>query len=345
MRLKLADCSGFASTEVACGQLGKQAAVSAAMTSRIPRTVRPVHFEDFGGQDFERLVFAYHLRAGWHSLAWHGQTGSDLGRDIIGIEPFDDGPSRTTVIQCVNRANLTGAKAKRDMEKACGAPTGVPVAFKFVCSCAVSSKQRDRVKAAGEQLGIGTVDIWSGVEFEEALRLRAEFLLQRFTEGVTFPDASGELRRFVDDFPDLPDEEALRLMAAVFDRPAFRTPFRTESSLPAFQQAIEDTISALNTGIWRTREGIEIRRVPSLHTLRHVSARAALAKVVRELDEIRRVFKRHLANGSVRHCDCNNLDCPVFMMDDSAAQDLDAARTKALKTFHQIWPSFDVSIA
>ncbi|MET4312533.1 hypothetical protein ABIC01_005544 [Bradyrhizobium sp. RT4b] len=27
----------------------------------IARTVRPIHFEDFGGSEFERLVFAYRL--------------------------------------------------------------------------------------------------------------------------------------------------------------------------------------------------------------------------------------------------------------------------------------------
>lgn len=44
------------------------------MTNVIARTVRPVHFEDFGGQDFERLVFAYHLRAGWSDLAWYAMS-------------------------------------------------------------------------------------------------------------------------------------------------------------------------------------------------------------------------------------------------------------------------------
>lgn len=34
------------------------------MTNIIIRTVRPIHFENFGGQDFERLLFTYHLRAG-----------------------------------------------------------------------------------------------------------------------------------------------------------------------------------------------------------------------------------------------------------------------------------------
>ena len=61
------------------------------------------------------------------------------------------------------------------MEKACRAPSGVPDAFRFVCRGAVSSDQRDRVKSAGRKLGIQIVDIWSGVEFEEALRLLRNF--------------------------------------------------------------------------------------------------------------------------------------------------------------------------
>lgn len=36
-------------------------------------TVHPIHFEDYSGTQFERLVFAYHLRAGWTDLVWHGQ--------------------------------------------------------------------------------------------------------------------------------------------------------------------------------------------------------------------------------------------------------------------------------
>ena len=311
----------------------------------IARTVQRVHFEDFGGAEFERLVFAYHLRAGWRDVAWYGQTGSDLGRDIVGVEPFDDAPSRRTIIQCVNRGNLTLTKAKQDMGKAVGAPTGVPDAFKFVCRGAVSSERRDAVAAAARALGIPVIEIWSGVEFEEALRLRAEFLLRRFVDGVVFPDAEAELQRFVDDFPDLSDEDALHMMAAVFDRPAFRTPFMCESYLPAFQQAIDDTIGALNTGIWQTREGAEIRRIPSLHNIRDARIRAGLGKVVRELDEIRRTFKRHLADGSIKHCPCGDPNCPTFVVDSRAAHDLDRVRFNALDSFRQLMPSFDVRLS
>jgi hypothetical protein len=309
------------------------------------RIVQRIHFEDFGGPDFERLVFAYHLRSGWTELTWYGQTGSDLGRDIIGTEPFDDRPARRVVIQCVNRGNLTLAKASSDMEKAVGAPTGIPDAFKFVSRGAVSSKRRDQVKAAGSGLGIATVEVWSGVEFEEALRLRAEFLLRRFVNGVVFPDAEAEIRRFVDDFPGLSDAEALQMMAAVFDRPAFHTPFHFESSLPAFQQAIGDTIGALNTGLWRTRDGAEIRRIPSLHNLQDERARAALGKVVRQVDEIRRVFKVHLDAGSIRHCQCGDPHCPIFMVDPHAAFELDRSRSAALNSFRRICSDFRVDLA
>jgi hypothetical protein len=303
------------------------------------RTVRPVHFEDFSGADFERLVFAYHLRAGWADLAWYGQTGSDQGRDIVGTEPRDDGPDRRTVIQCVNRARLTQAKAEQDIAAAIAASTGGPDAIKFVCRSAVSAERRDQVAAAAKKLGVRTITIWSGTEFEEQLRLRAEFLLQRLIDGVPFPDAEVELRRFVDDFPDLDDDEALKLIAPIFDRPAFYTRFQEESSLPAFLQAIEDTIGALNTGMWRMRDGTDIRRIPSLHHIRSGSRRTQLSAVSRGLDDLRRRFKRSLADGSIRHCACGQDDCPVFMIDPVAAEQLDEARRHILDNVRKAIPS------
>ena len=105
-------------------------------------TVSPVHFEDYSGIQFERLVFAYHLRAGWHDLIWHGQSGGDQGRDISGIEPFDDQPARKTIIQCANRDTLTLAKAKSDMSKSIKATGSVPDVFKFVSRGAVSDAGR-----------------------------------------------------------------------------------------------------------------------------------------------------------------------------------------------------------
>lgn len=307
-------------------------------------TVSPIHFEDYSGIQFERLVFAYHVRAGWRDLAWRGQLGGDQGRDISGVEPFDDQPSRKTIIQCANRDTLTLAKAKADMGKAVKAFGGTPDAFKFVCRGAVSDTNRTRIEQASVDLGVACVTIWSGVEFEENLRLRAEYLLHRFVQGIEFPDAEAEIRKFVDDFPGLSDSDLLQLMAAVFDRPAFRTPFQQESSLPAFQQAIEDTIGALNTGVWRTREGDEIRRIPSIHHLRDQRIRAMLEKVVRQVDELRRIFVTRLREEEIRPCGCGQLDCPTYMLSHRVADELDEARRKILATFRSVYASFDVSL-
>ncbi len=93
--------------------------------------VSPIHFEDYSGIQFERLVFAYHVRAGWHDLIWRGQSGGDQGRDITGVEPLDDQPARKTIIQCANRDTLTLAKAKGDMTKAVKVAGGMPDAFKL----------------------------------------------------------------------------------------------------------------------------------------------------------------------------------------------------------------------
>jgi hypothetical protein len=307
-------------------------------------TIHPVHFDDFSGLQFERLVFAYHVRAGWLDLAWLGQSGGDQGRDIIGAEEFDDAPRRRTVIQCVNRQSLTLAKARQDMEKAIKAPTGKPDAFKFVCGGSVSDKTRTAVAKVATSLGIAYVSIWSGAEFEEHLRLRGEYLLHRFVQGEAFPEAEVEIRQFVDDFPDLSDIEALSLMATVFDRPAFSTPFHEESSLPAFQKAIEDTIGAFNTGIWRTRDGTEIRRIPSVHHLKDPHTKKSMKQVVRHVDELRRIFVAHLRSGGIEHCKCGDEDCPVFFLQPGVAEELDTARRRALAIFRSIYPRFDVKL-
>ena len=308
-------------------------------------TVSPVHFEDYSGIQFERLVFAYHLRAGWHDLIWHGQSGGDQGRDISGIEPFDDQPARKTIIQCANRDTLTLAKAKSDMSKSIKATGSVPDVFKFVSRGAVSDAGRTRIEQAAASLGVRHVTIWSGVEFEENLRLRAEYLLHRFVQGVEFPDVEADIQKFTDDFPDLSDADVLQLMAAVFDRPAFRTPFQQESSLPAFQKAIEDTIGALNTGLWRTREGVENRRIPSIHHLKNQRIQTVMGKVVRQVDQLRRIFVTRLKEGEIRPCGCGQPDCPTFMLTQRVADELDDARQRILTTFQSVYTSFSVSLS
>jgi hypothetical protein len=61
-------------------------------------TVQSVHFDDFDGHQFERLVFAYLLRTdNWLSIEWYGQAGGDSGRDFWGGRERDFGGRRLSI--------------------------------------------------------------------------------------------------------------------------------------------------------------------------------------------------------------------------------------------------------
>ena len=301
-------------------------------------SVHPIHFEDFDGTEFERLVFAYHWRCDeWRSLEWYGQTGSDLGRDIWGAR--EDGES--VCIQCVNRKNLTFAKVSADIAKVLKAPHGVPTCFRIVAQSDISANMRDRIKAHVKSLGVAECDTWSGAEFEEFLRKDAEFLLKRFVGGEPFPDAPEDLRELAASHQPIDDDDALALFAKVFDRPAFYTPIREESDLGDFKQAITDTIQALGTGIWKARDGHLIDRIPSRHQLRSDVLRTKIQAVDKALARLRAKYDEMIRSGVLRHCQCNDPSCPTYFFKPShAAHELERLRDEVLATFHQAYPAF-----
>ena len=154
--------------------------------------VGPIHFEDFDGANLERLVFAYLLRAeSWDSVEWYGQVGSDSGRDIWASRRL---VGEVLCVQCVNQGCLSLVKAKDDIGKVLAAHNGTPSVFRFVCRSSVSAKLKDAVKKHALNNGIRACELWSGKEFEEHLRAKAETLLQRFVNGEVFPDAAPEIK-------------------------------------------------------------------------------------------------------------------------------------------------------
>jgi hypothetical protein len=308
--------------------------------------VQPIHFEDFDGSQFERLVFAYHARTEkWKSLEWYGQAGSDLGRDIWGVRKNGTNDDESVCIQCVNRKNLTFAKAEKDISKVLKAVNGTPHHFRIVARSNISAEMRDRVKKHVKTLGVRECDTWSGAEFEEFLRNGAESLLKRFVEGETFPDAVPELLAFAQADGPMNDSDALALMAKLFDRPAFYTPIHAESNLGDFKQAITDTIQALGTGIWKARDGQLITRIPSRQQLQDEALRKKLQAVEKALAKLRAKFDELTRSGVIRHCGCGKADCPVYFMPQEPAQELERLRGDALRLFRSAHPAFEAPSA
>jgi len=99
-------------------------------TRRQPEaTVLPVHFEDRSGIEFERLCFAYLLRAfEWKAIDWYGQLGGDAGRDIWAVRKSGE----TECFQCANHARLKFKKAEEDLAKVVTGPNGAPTKFTLI---------------------------------------------------------------------------------------------------------------------------------------------------------------------------------------------------------------------
>jgi len=299
--------------------------------------VHPIHFEDFDGFQFERLVFAYHVRTErWQTLEWYGQVGGDLGRDIWGIREDDE----SVCIQCVNRHKLTFAKINEDLAKVLSAPHGIPDRFRVVERGAISAGMRDKIKAHVQAAGVKHCDLWSGLEFEELLRAQTEPLMKRFVGGEIFPDAENQLTKFALEDRTLSDGDILAAMAKLFDRPAFYTPIHQESNLPDFKQAVSDTIQALGTGIWKARDGHVIGRIASRHELKDPGTSRKLQSVEMGLARLRAAFEEMVKSGDIRPCGCNLPECPTYQLSPSAADELQQLREAVLKDFESANPTF-----
>ena len=304
--------------------------------------VQPIHFEDFDGSQFERLVFAYHWRSeNWRSLEWYGQTGSDLGRDMWGVRDNGTKNGESVCIQCVNRKRLTFAKAEKDIAKVLKADNGTPHHFRIVARSSISAEMRDKIKKHVKSLGVHECDIWSGVEFEEFLRRGTESLLKRFVEGEAFPDAPEDLRKLAASTQPGNDDEVLALFARIFDRPAFYTPIDQESNLGDFKQAITDTIQALGTGIWKARDGHLIDRIPSRHQLKSDTLRTKIQAVEKALSRLRARYDDMTRSGVLRHCQCSDPHCSTyFFKPPEAARELERLRRDVLTAFRDAYPAF-----
>lgn len=151
-----------------------------------------MHFEDFSGSEFERLVLAYVLRASWPNPEWLGESGADQGRDIWCAD--EDGTA--TVFLCANYKELTFGKVSSDLQKLVAGGHKPDEVF-VIGGGRIGSALRARIKAEAARLAFKKVSVWSGVELEERIRNEAPHLLRRFCEGEPFPDTVAEMTAFV----------------------------------------------------------------------------------------------------------------------------------------------------
>jgi hypothetical protein len=156
------------------------------------------------------------------------------------------------------------------------------------------------------------------------------------SKGLTIKDVKryrDQLRTFVAKNLPRADTGIVAILTLSLDRPAFRTPFRSESSLPRFRKALAEAIETLNTG--KTPEGAQL---PSKNQIRDTSLRQEIDSLVEKIVALRATFDELLRSGEIRHCGCNDPDCPVYILSNRAADQMDLRRQEILELAHKLNP-------
>lgn len=156
------------------------------------------------------------------------------------------------------------------------------------------------------------------------------------SKGITVDEVrryQAQLARYIAQFLPQSDLDVARALLANLDRPAFRTPFHQESSLPKFREAIAETIASINTG--KAPNGGQLS---SKNDIGDPSIRSTLDAVVGALVGLRAAFDGLLRTKDIQPCGCNDPDCPVFTLSRKATQEMDRKRRDLLLVAQQLDP-------
>ena len=138
------------------------------------------------------------------------------------------------------------------------------------------------------------------------------------------------------------DKRLILFYAQCLDRPAFRTAFHQETSFSAFDQAMEDTLLALNTGYWRTRDGTLIERSKGNVHLVSPAWHSKVEQIVEAIEEIRRRF--HQAAGLNRmlyEYDTRSDPYGCFREDRELGDWMDRQRQKSIEIMNSMLREID----
>lgn len=95
------------------------------------------------------------------------------------------------------------------------------------------------------------------------------------------------------------DKQLIQFYRQCFDRPAFQDAFQSEGSIEDFDKAMEDTITALNTGCLRAQDGQPLAQAKGKSCLWNDQWRAALDVVVELLRAVRDRYRLAVRMGQI----------------------------------------------
>lgn len=158
---------------------------------------------------------------------------------------------------------------------------------------------------------------------------------------LKFKEVYKLVSNYIDKLPDIVDDKTvIEEYLQCFDRPMFVTPFYYECNLPDFEQAINDTVEAINTGMYRLRDGTLIKKITPKTEIRDKSLRKKVDELVTDLILLRINYNKLLSTEDIRKCGCEDPNCATYFLSPKACQKMDSVRQKILKKIKDLSPSF-----
>lgn len=132
------------------------------------------------------------------------------------------------------------------------------------------------------------------------------------------------------------DVEMIRFYAQCLDRPAFQDYFQQEGSMEDFDKALEDTITAFNTGVLRSRDGAVLQKSKGKSYLTNQQWRNKMDVIVDLLRAMRERYILALAKGEI-HAGTESMGRNFYCIHDRSLADwFDSTRYEILKIFSEI---------
>jgi len=132
------------------------------------------------------------------------------------------------------------------------------------------------------------------------------------------------------------DVELIRFYAQCFDRPAFQDPFQQEGSMEAFDRAIEDTLTAINTGCLRSRDAAVLSQAWGKSFLTNVKWRQHMDVIADLLRAIRARYEDAKKNGVIHTNARSDGKENYCIHDPSISEWMDSTRSQILQMFSEI---------
>ena len=158
-------------------------------------------------------------------------------------------------------------------------------------------------------------------------------------------EAAAQLALGARDASPFGDKDIIQFFTVCLDRPAFQDVFYQERSTEQFDKAIEDTITAFNTGTLRARDGVVLQTNRGKSYLRDAETRGIVDAIVDILRAIRGRYAEAKRSGEITVVGRGYGETAYCVNDSHLAQWFDDNRIQILTLFKRVADSVGVSYA